>query len=120
MRQRTERLEKIHLVICTIAAFVMTAGFVVRALLSPPTGFPTLFSMAMWVSLSIIVFYVVGIFVKAFLVNNVFAMPESSDLEEIEASANTELIDEAPPIQDDVYDDTIYDDAMLESAVFSE
>jgi hypothetical protein len=117
-QKRSWRLEKSHLIISTIAAFAMAVGFVVRGVINAPTGFVGLFNMAVWVSASIVIFYILGSFAKAFLVNNVFATPETENLEEVESELNTEFMEETP--QGEFYEDEMYDDAMLETAIYSE
>ena len=121
MKEQSWKLEKSHLIVCIIAAFAMTVGFVVRGVINAPTDWQSAaMAMAIWVSASIVIFYIVGIFVKAFLVNNVFALPEQENLEETDASAelNTEFMEEMP--QGELYDDPMYDDAMLETAAYSD
>lgn len=82
--QRSERMEKVHLFICAIAAFATTAGFIVLTLTGQP---PEPMLAARWVSLSIVIFYCVGRLVKAFLFGYVFAIPDTMELEETEASS---------------------------------
>ena len=115
--QYPERLEKIHLVICTLAAFCLTVGFVIRAVIHAPTGFEGLFNMAMWVSSAIIIFYCIGWIAKAFLVS-MFTPVEIVADENAESPA--ELSEEMPNMDDTMYGEAIYSDSMLESAAFSE
>jgi|GEM_PF-4173136 len=117
MKQHSERLEKIHLVICTLAAFCLTVGFVIRAVIHAPTGSEGLFNMAIWVSSSIVIFYFIGWIAKAFLIS-MFTLPEIKVVENAESPA--EFSEETSNMDNNMYDDVIYSDSMLESAAFSE
>ena len=77
----SERLDKIHLVISTIAAAVIAIGFIVIHVYGATHG---LLIFAMWVSLVIILFYFIGHLARAFLITKVFPTPdEESELEEL-------------------------------------
>jgi len=115
--RHSERLEKIHLVICTLAAFCLTVGFVIRAVIYAPTGFEGLFSMAMWVSSGIIIFYCIGWIAKAFLVD--MFTPVKIETDE-NAETPAEFTEEAPNVDGTMYNDAMFSDSMLESAAFSE
>ena len=75
----TERLNKVHLIICTIAASIIAIGFIAVHVYDVTHG---LFTMAMWVSISIVLFYFIGHMVRAFLINRVFAEDETEVVDE--------------------------------------
>ena len=72
----SERLNKVHLVISTIAATVVAIGFIVIHVYGETHG---LLLMAMWVSIAIILFYFVGHLARAFLITKVFVIPDESE-----------------------------------------
>ena len=74
----SERLNKVHLVISTIAATIVAIGFIVIHVYGETHG---LLLMAMWVSIAIILFYFVGHLARAFLITKVFVIPEEVDYE---------------------------------------
>jgi len=121
-QQRSEKLEKIHLILCMLAASSIAVGFVIRALYAPPAEYAMLFNMALWVSLSIMIFYVLGIFVKAFLVNSVFPLPvdgiDTENVDDMNIADEQEIVfsEEVPP--DMMYDEPapVYNEAMLTAA----
>ncbi|MCL2216054.1 MAG: hypothetical protein FWB91_03430 [Defluviitaleaceae bacterium] len=86
------QLNKSHLLICILAALVITAGFIIHYLVGSP--FP-LFNMALWVSLVIVIFYFVGHIARAILIHNVFAPAEIEELidEELELEVGEEVPD---------------------------
>ena len=86
----SERLNKVHLIISTIAATVVAIGFIVIHVYFETHG---LLLMAMWVSISIVLFYFIGHIVRAFLVTKVF--PEEEGGESAEDSADEALADSA-------------------------
>ncbi|MCL2840396.1 MAG: hypothetical protein FWE05_06445 [Defluviitaleaceae bacterium] len=88
MKRMPYQLNKSHLLICIIAALVITAGFVIHHLLGLPFG---LFTMALWISLVIVGFYIVGHVARAILINSVFAPTETA-----------ELIDDGIPLETDM------------------
>ena len=88
----SERLNKVHLVISTIAATIVAIGFIVIHVYGETHG---LLLMAMWVSIAIILFYFVGHLARAFLITKVFVIPdESEDGEAEESSGDEESEDE--------------------------
>ena len=76
----SERLNKVHLVISSIAATVIAIGFIVIHVHGETHG---LLLFAMWVSVAIILFYFIGHLARAFLVTKVFPLPEESVCEEL-------------------------------------
>ena len=88
----SERLNKVHLVISTIAATVVAIGFIVIHVYGETHG---LLLMAMWVSIAIILFYFVGHLARAFLITKVFVIPEESeDGDSEESTGESESEDE--------------------------
>ena len=71
----SERLNKVHLIICTIAATVVAIGFIVIHVYDETHG---LLLMAMWVSIAIVLFYFIGHMARAFLINRVFVEADES------------------------------------------
>ncbi|MCL1884545.1 MAG: hypothetical protein FWF81_12450 [Defluviitaleaceae bacterium] len=63
------QLNKSHLIISILAALVLAAGFVWHRIFGPPFN---LFTMAMWVSSAIVMFYVIGHIARNILINKVF------------------------------------------------
>ena len=76
----SERLNKVHLIICTIAASIIAIGFIAVHVYDVTHG---LFTMAMWVSISIVLFYFIGHMVRAFLITRVFTEEEKEADEEV-------------------------------------
>jgi len=74
-----ERLNKVHIILCILAAFVLTAGFLINRLLGYPFAE---FTMALWVSLVIVVFYIFGLIVRQFLISSVFMIGVENGIEE--------------------------------------
>ena len=124
----SHRLNKSHLIICVIAALVIVVGIVVHYRLDG-LAFPNnsnnsdYFVMALWVSLVIVVFYIVGHIARYVLLTGVY--PPQEEMPE-EAVTELELADEMPmgimePIElteitvepDDDFDaDIMYDEHM--------
>ena len=102
-------LEKLHLYVCIIAAIVMS---VVCILIGAP-----LYQMAAWVSLTIVVFYVIGQFVRYFLVTNVFP-PQEVLMEELEEQAEEAEDEEA--LEDEEEDEALYDDDEEDEALYAD
>ena len=75
----SERLNKVHLVISTVAAAVVAIGFIVIHIYGETHG---LLLMAMWVSIAIILFYFVGHLARAFLITKVFVIPDEDGEDE--------------------------------------
>ena len=88
------QLNKSHLIICIVAALVITAGVVIHYLMGNPF---TYFNMALWVSLIIVIFYFVGHIARHFLISSVFVLPEEEGLldGEMESEAEMEVTEEA-------------------------
>ena len=76
-------IEKLHLLICIFAAIVITAAFLIIRQGAP------LFTSALWVSGTIVVFYFVGCAVKDFVVNRIF--PEWLEEEEEKKEEDSEF-----------------------------
>ena len=88
----SERLNKVHLVISTIAATVVAIGFIVIHVYDETHG---LLLMAMWVSIAIILFYFIGHMARAFLITKVFVMPdEEEEAETLESVFESQKEDE--------------------------
>ena len=88
----SERLNKVHLVISTIAAAVVAIGFIVTHVYGETHG---LLLMAMWVSIAIILFYFIGHLARAFLIAKVFIMPdEDEEAETLESVYESQSQDE--------------------------
>ena len=77
----SERLNKVHLVISTIAAAVVAIGFILIHVHLETHG---LLLFAMWVSIAIILFYFIGHLARAFLITKVFVVPDESEDEDAE------------------------------------
>jgi len=112
------QLNKAHLLICIFAGLVLTGGFVWLIFFGAP--FP-LFTMAMWVSAGIIIFYVIGQFARSILVTDIFPPPEEEEeeLEEDpdalmdEEGAMLEEAEDAMP-QDVMYNEPLHHPEMME------
>ena len=63
------RLEKLHIYICIIAAFTATVVCIIMG--------ETLYRMCVWISLSIIVFYVLGQITRLYIMSKVFPQAEA-------------------------------------------
>ena len=87
------QLNKMHLIICIIAALTITAGFVIHSLLGSPFG---LFTMALWVSLVIVCFYFLGHIARHILISRVFMEQEEEELDEVTEDEFEEEIFNAP------------------------
>ncbi|MCL2577419.1 MAG: hypothetical protein FWE27_05135 [Defluviitaleaceae bacterium] len=122
------QLNRVHLLICVFAALVLAGGFVWLIFFGDP--FP-LFTMAMWVSAGIIIFYIIGQFARSFLIAKVFVSEEEYDFSQDEeylafmaslendAGEPTDVMQD-DPLQSDEFDDSLDDPFMehmpLESA----
>ena len=120
----TYRLNRAHLLISVFAGLVFAGIFVYRLFFELPHH---LFDMAMWISLAIVIFYVIGVFARSFLIQEVFVPEEEYDfsqdeeylafmeslendgeeIETIEAPTDVMLDDPADPFED--YDDSLND-----------
>ena len=134
------QLNKIHLIICILAALSITIGFIIRMVVGVPFG---LFTMAFLVSCTIVVFYCLGHIARSFLISQVFPPPPEGELELL--ADEMELISEADtdtlmmePMQesnftdfadsaedsfmdaDDDFNDSMLDDTMLEPLAVGE
>ena len=109
------QLNRVHLLICIFAGLVLAAGFVWRLFSPWPSN---LFTFAMWVSAAIIVFYIIGTFVRAFLISKVFVPTEEYDFSQDEEyqAFMASLNNEAPPAEDVMLDAPIdeieYDETL--------
>lgn len=65
-----EKLEKLHLYLCVIAALIVTVISIVRH--------ESLYRMSIWLSVTIIVFYGLGQIIRLFLTNRVFRSKEDT------------------------------------------
>jgi hypothetical protein len=63
------QLNRAHLLICIFAGLVLCGGFVWHIFFRPSF---TLFTMALWVSSAIVLFYFVGKIVRSYLISEVF------------------------------------------------
>ena len=94
----SERLNKVHLIISSIAATIVAIGFIVIHVYGETHG---LLLMAMWVSIAIILFYFIGHLARAFLITKVFVIPgEDEELDFSEFS--DEDVDEVMVSLDDM------------------
>ena len=102
----SERLNKAHLIICTIAAAVIAGGFVAQHVYDVSHG---LFTMAMWVSIAIVLFYFIGHIVRSFLISKVFVAADENNGQDENAVAE-ELLDEEimVTLDEETHDDTMY------------
>ena len=102
----SERLNKVHLVISTIAATVVAVGFIVIHVYDETHG---LLLFAMWVSIAIILFYLIGHLARAFLITKVFVMPdEDEEVETLESVYASQLEDEIMvSVDEEVPEDTM-------------
>jgi uncharacterized protein YybS (DUF2232 family) len=69
-----EYFNRIHLLISTLAALVVTAVCVIRQ--------ENLYWMAMWVSATIAMFYVIGLFTRSYIITRIFPPPLAMEPEE--------------------------------------
>ena len=117
------QLNKSHLLICIFAGVVLAGGFVWQIFFSFPHP---LFGMAMWVSLGIVIFYVIGYIARYILINSVFVrhdhdydFSQDEEYQSFVASLETQgmepmdLMTEDPLETMDSYDDTL-DDPFME------
>ena len=113
----SERLNKIHLIICTIAATIIAIGFIAVHVYDFSHG---LFTMAMWVSITIVLFYFIGHLVRAFLINQVFELAVDDTPPDLEESGETEGDGEIL-VSLDIPEDTMVDPPeMLMATQFDE
>lgn len=87
------QLNKLHLLICILAAFTITAGFIIHNLLGNPFG---LFTMVLWVCSVIVVFYFIGHMARGYLINSVFVQKEE-ELIEVESEIENEFTELETP-----------------------
>ena len=88
----SERLNKVHLVISSVAAAIVAIGFILIHVHTETHG---LLLFAMWVSIAIILFYFIGHLARAFLITKVFPVPDESEENETdELSGEGESEDE--------------------------
>ena len=77
----TYRLNRSHLLISVFAGLVFSGIFVYRLFFELPHP---LFNMAFWVSLAIVIFYVIGVFARSFLIQEVFVIEDEYDFSQDE------------------------------------
>jgi uncharacterized membrane protein YqjE len=78
----TQPYEKLHLYITLLAALAMTVACIV-------SGMPV-YMLALWVSVTIVLFYVIGSFVRFFFITKIFPPAAAETTEEImETDAET-------------------------------
>lgn len=75
------QLNRVHLLLCIFAGLMLAGGFVYLLFFGLP---PTLFTMALWVSSGIVLFYCIGHFVRSFLIQKVFVPQEEYDFSQDE------------------------------------
>jgi hypothetical protein len=80
-----QRFDKFHLLTCIIAAASVTLACIIRR--------ESLFTMALWASVAIMVFYVLGNLVRYYFVTRVFPPPEAEGTDESTASDGTQETD---------------------------
>ena len=123
MEQRSYRMEKMHILIAIIATTSVTVGFVIRNLIGLPDGS---FTKALWISAFIVGFYIVGIFAKAFVFQQIFPEPEEILLEEADASAELmsgDIMSDDMTYEgfdDVVMEDSMYNDSMMDVGINEE
>ena len=120
-------MEKLHILIAIIATTTITAGFAIRNFIGLPDG-P--FTKALWISAFIVGFYIIGLFAKAFVLQQVFPEPEEIALEETDASAALMAGDDMVyegfddvVTESDMYNDSMMDqmgEEVLETVLYSE
>ncbi|MCL1878794.1 MAG: hypothetical protein FWF80_08040 [Defluviitaleaceae bacterium] len=125
----TYQINRMHLLICILAGTVISGGFVWFIFFDLPR---TLFHMAFWVSLAIVVFYFIGCFVRGYLLANVFLEDKGYNFEEDEEYqafvANLEgrmldpadLMTEEPIEFVDPLEGEEFDDAFSETLIVTE
>ncbi|MCL2386290.1 MAG: hypothetical protein FWC89_01955 [Defluviitaleaceae bacterium] len=109
------QLNRAHLLICIFAALVVTGGFVWHLLFGLPS---TLAFMAWWVSVAIVLFYVIGQFARSILIKQVFVpnndeydLSDDPEYQAFMASLNNE----APPTPTDVmFSEPLQSEPMME------
>jgi hypothetical protein len=111
----TYRLNRVHLLITAFAGVVLSGGFVYHRFFAMPH---TLFSMALWVSSGLVLFYCIGFFARAYLIQNVFVPPPeydfSQDEEYLAFMASLENDGAQPPPEEMQLPDPMLDDLMME------
>ena len=101
-----EQYDKLHIFICMIVAIIMIAICLIRQ--------ETLFSMALWTSIAILIFWFLGNMVRYYIVTQVFPPPPIDDfvfdesmlmdedaedaLEEIEGEGDDTTAPSPPPM----------------------
>ena len=117
------QLNRVHLLICIFAGIVLAAGFVWHIFFRLPHS---LFTMALWVSSAIVLFYFIGHIIRSVLINQVFVPSEDYDFsddpeyqaifgnnQEDNSSPPNVMFDE--PLMMDSFDDDELNDPFLES-----
>ena len=95
------RMDKLHLYICIVAAFIVTIIGIVRN--------ESLYRLSIWVTLTIVIFYILGQITRFYLANKVFpTINEDTDpaeeKEEDEKAFDDESDDPEEPVLDEKYD----------------
>jgi hypothetical protein len=80
------RIDKLHIYICLIAAAVVTAVCIFRN--------ESLYRMSIWVTVAIVVFYIIGSLIRYYLTSVVFPLPVEEELP-FEEEAFEQVEDEA-------------------------
>ncbi|MDR0272534.1 MAG: hypothetical protein LBI27_04370 [Clostridiales bacterium] len=104
------QLNKVHLLICIFAGVVLAGGFVWQLVFTLPVP-NTLFTMAWWVSLGIVLFYCVGAFARSFLIQQVFVPIEDEYnlAEDEEYQAFVKSLETQNEPSDVMFDDPLHD-----------
>ena len=111
----SERVEKSHLIIALIGTLTVLGGFIVRWHIGNPLG---IFEMALWGSVVLVAFYILGRIARAFLMD-IFKAPKEKKLElapgaevdedeDPEFAAGVSYADVIAEIERDYGDDDMY------------
>ncbi|MCL1844016.1 MAG: hypothetical protein FWF79_09400 [Defluviitaleaceae bacterium] len=104
------QLNRVHLLICIFAALVLTAGFVWHIFFSMPYS---LFTMALWVSSAIVLFWCIGHFIRSFLIKEVFVpLEEEYNFDDDPEYQAIMGITPAEQIEFDAPEGVMFDDPM--------
>lgn len=98
-----EKLEKIHIYICVLAAAVMTGLCLYKRM--------SLYQMSIWVSVTIIIFYVLGLAIRFYLLT-AFQKSKASEEEESNPDSSEDAMrDEADGLDESTYGDDFQADS---------
>jgi len=110
------RLNKFHLILAVFAGAVLIAGFIIQHIFAFPEAH---IRVTLWVIMTLIAFYIIGLPIRYFLISKVFPQPveEEPTLEEeipeeaIESDLenNDRMMFETPTSNDEANDDIISD-----------